>query len=129
MALGDDAVAGGQGGSGIAAAYAEGKREIGRSENGNRPAGAEYSAQVGLGERLAAWIGGVDGGVDPRAIPRDASKHFELIDRSAALAGNSGAWQGGFFFDSLQERIAEVENVGGDFIEQISGPFRRKVQR
>ena len=74
--------------------------------------------QVRPRQRLSLGHGGVDAQVQPFAPAHHVGEQLELADRSAALALDAGARQPGLGAGALDERVAEIQDVGRDGLEE-----------
>jgi hypothetical protein len=86
----DDRTACGEGRGGVAASDGVGKRKVAGAEHGDRPERTEHRTMVGLGQRLAVWVGCLDAGIEPVARFDQIGEEAELADRAADLALAAG---------------------------------------
>ena len=123
MRLDHHGIAGGEGGGGVAPAGAVGEGKIARAKNHHGADGPGHPAEVGLGQRLAGGVGGINGGRHPGALAQDLGKMFELVAGAGAFASQARERQAGFGMGALEQVIPQCHDLRGDGFEQFDAAF------
>ena len=114
----DDGAAGREGRSGVAAGDGIGEGEITRAEDGDRAEGPAHRAMVGLRERLALGVGGLDARIDPLTFLDEVGEEAELTHGPADLTEATRLGQGGLRLRACGQRRAGGLNAHRDIAQE-----------
>ena len=114
----DDRAACGESGSGVAAGDGVGEGEVARAEDGDGADGTEQRAVVGLGQRLAVRVRGLDAGVDPIAFLDEVGEETQLAHGAADLTLATRLGEAGLLRRAGDEGGRGGFDPGGDVAEE-----------
>ena len=118
MRLDHDRAAGRERRGGVAARDREREREVAGAEHRDRAERDLAQAQVRARQRLALRQRRVDARVEPLAVAHHLGEQPQLADGAAALAFEAGARQAGLGRGALDQRVADLQDVVGDGLEE-----------